>query len=101
MARTLHNLKPITLSRKMEPGYHGDGDGLYLQVTAGAKSWIFRFALAGRRREMGLGSFPSVSLAAAREAATKARALVKAGGGTLLRFVRLSGQGSAWKRPAA
>lgn len=80
MARTLHNLKPIMLSRKMEPGYHGDGGGLYLQVTpAGSKSWIFRFALTGRRREMGVGSFPSVSLAAAREAATKARALVKAG----------------------
>lgn len=80
MARTLHNLKPITLSRAMKPGYHGDGGGLYLQVTsAGAKSWIFRFALAGRRREMGVGSFPSISLAAAREAANKARALVKAG----------------------
>jgi integrase len=64
----------------MEPGYHGDGGGLYLQVApAGSKSWIFRFALAGRRREMGIGSFPSVSLAAAREAASKARALVKAG----------------------
>lgn len=80
MARTLHNLKPITLSRPMKPGYHGDGGGLYLQVTSGgAKSWIFRFALAGRRREMGVGSFPSISLAAARDAATKARALVKAG----------------------
>ncbi len=80
MARTLHNLKPISLSRHMASGYHGDGGGLYLQVTpAGSKSWIFRFALAGRRREMGVGSFPSVSLAAAREAATKARALVKAG----------------------
>ncbi|TAJ83024.1 site-specific integrase [Reyranella sp.] len=64
----------------MAPGYHGDGGGLYLQVApAGSKSWIFRFALAGRRREMGVGSFPSVSLAAAREAASKARALVKAG----------------------
>jgi integrase len=80
LARTLHNLKPITLSRAMKPGYHGDGGGLYLQITsAGAKSWIFRFALAGRRREMGVGSFPSISLAAAREGATKARALVKAG----------------------
>ena len=51
MARTLHNLKSISLTRPMMPGYHGDGGGLYLQVTAGAKSWIFRFALAGRRRE--------------------------------------------------
>jgi hypothetical protein len=64
----------------MVPGYYGDGGGLYLQVApAGSKSWIFRFALARKRREMGLGSFSAVSLAAAREAAAKARALVKAG----------------------
>ena len=80
MARTLHQLKPISLSRTMPPGYYGDGGGLYLQVApAGSKSWIFRFALAHRRREMGLGPFPAVGLAAAREAASKARALVKAG----------------------
>jgi hypothetical protein len=38
----------------MNPGYHSGG--LYLQVTeAGSKSWIFRFARAGKRREVGLG----------------------------------------------
>lgn len=38
----------------MAPGYYADGDGLYLQVTdAGAKSWIYRYMLAKRRREMG------------------------------------------------
>lgn len=64
----------------MPAGYHGDGGGLYLQVTAaGAKSWIFRFALVGRRREMGLGAYPAISLAAAREEAARARSLVQAG----------------------
>lgn len=64
----------------MAPGYYGDGGGLYLQVApAGSKSWIFRFSLTGKRREMGLGPFPAISLAAARGEAAKARTLVKAG----------------------
>lgn len=78
--RTLNKLKPIALSRTMASGYHSDGGGLYLQVTeAGSKSWIFRFALAGKRREMGLGPFPDISLAAARQQASAARTLVKTG----------------------
>lgn len=51
------------------PGYHADGDGLYLQVTlGGSRSWIYRFTVDGRRREMGLGSFQDVNLAEARQA---------------------------------
>jgi hypothetical protein len=39
-----------------KPGMHADGNGLYLRVqNSGAKGWIFRFQLNGRRREMGLG----------------------------------------------
>lgn len=76
----LHRLKPLTLSRDIAPGYHCDGGGLYFQVApAGSKSWIFRFSLNGRRREMGLGSFPTISLGAAREAASEARKLISAG----------------------
>jgi integrase len=49
-------------------------------VTAGGgKSWIFRYALNGKRPEMGLGPYPDVSLAAARKTASEARSLVKAG----------------------
>jgi integrase len=80
LARALHKLQPIKLSRKMGSGYHSDGGGLYLQVTEpGSKSWVFRFALSGRRREMGLGPFPTIGLASARQEAAKARTLVKAG----------------------
>lgn len=80
MARTLQRLNSLSLSRAKKPGYFADGGGLYLQVTpAGARSWIYRFALAKRRREMGLGSFPDISLAAARQEAANSRALVKAG----------------------
>lgn len=62
------------------PGLFADGGGLYLQVTAaGAKTWIFRYSLAGRRRDMGLGSTSLVGLALAREKAQEARKLVKDG----------------------
>lgn len=90
MARTIHRLKPISLSRKLDSGYHSDGGGLYLQVTdAGAKSWIFRYSIAKRRREMGLGPYSAktdggsekvvVSLQDARQRAAGARQLVKTG----------------------
>jgi len=48
--------------------------GLAISVTTGgSRSWILRYQLAGRRRELGLGSYPSVTLANAREAARAAR----------------------------
>jgi hypothetical protein len=45
------------------PGMYHDGMGLYLQVTAGKggkarRSWIFRFQMGSRARQMGLGAFP-------------------------------------------
>ncbi|PGH56511.1 integrase [Azospirillum palustre] len=71
-------------ARKVEtiktPGLFADGNGLYLQVTAsGARSWIYRFAMSGRRRDMGLGSAIVVSLAQARDKAIEAKKLVAAG----------------------
>lgn len=63
-----------------EPGYHCDGGGLYLRVTdRGSKSWLSRFTLAKRAREMGFGPFPAMSLAAARVAAQKCREGLLAG----------------------
>lgn len=80
MRRALHQLSARAIARAKPPGYLHDGGGLYLQITdTDARSWVYRFALAGRRREMGLGPFPSVTLAAARRVATDARALVAAG----------------------
>ncbi len=71
-------------ARKVETiktaGLFADGGGLYLQVTAtGAKTWIYRYSLNGRRRDMGLGSVADVSLAKAREKRGKARDIVEAG----------------------
>ncbi len=58
----------------------GGVDGLAMQVTAsGARSWVLRISVAGLQREMGLGSFPSVTLADAREKARCHRAQVQEG----------------------
>ena len=67
-----------------KPGLHGDGSGLYLQVKpTGGKSWSQRITIRGRRRELGLGSFPHVSLAKARALAALNRATVADGGDPL------------------
>jgi len=75
----IHKLTP----RKVEtagPGKHEDGGGLRLVVSqAGARKWILRFTLGGKRREMGLGSFPDVGLAEAREQAIMCRRKVRSG----------------------
>ena len=64
--------------RSLETGRHGDGQGLYLEVKAGGtRSWALIYQLDGKRRQMGLGPFPDVSLADARERASKMRAMVK------------------------
>ena len=78
--RQLNLLSPVKLKALKGPGYFHDGGGLYLQITAtDARSWVYRFAVAGRRRDMGLGPFPAVTLAMARSLAAEARSLVKAG----------------------
>lgn len=73
-------LSAVGVNAKKTPGYYADGDGLYLQVTAsGAKSWVLRFMLNKRAREMGLGSTSDHSLAEARERAKKYRQLLSEG----------------------
>lgn len=70
----------LAVQHAKKPGMLADGDGLYLQVTgAGARSWIFRFTLGGKSREMGLGSLKGVGLAAARAKAAQCRALLADG----------------------
>lgn len=70
-------LKALQVSRIVEPGLYHDGGGLYLQVSAaGTKSWLFRYRLHGRVRDMGLGTLSDFSLAEARERARQQRQLV-------------------------
>ena len=57
-----------------------DGDRLYLQVSpSGTKSWIFRYTLRGRTRDMGLGPYPTFSLAEARQRAHTQRQVLADG----------------------
>ena len=64
-----------------EPGKYGDQHGLILRVLpSGAKQWIWRGTVHGRRRDLGLGGFPYVSLAEARQAAFDHRRLARGGG---------------------
>ena len=55
MARTVGRLTALKVERAKKPGMHADGGGLYLQITSGGASWIYRYMLNGRAREMGLG----------------------------------------------
>ena len=63
-----------------DPGRYSDSGGLHLFISkAGSKSWVQRIMIAGRRRDIGLGGYPSVSLARAREKAAANRTAVADG----------------------
>ncbi len=67
-----------------EPGRYSDGNGMMLIVRAtGAKSWLQRITIHGKRRDIGLGAFPEVSLADARRLAEDNKRLAAAGGDPL------------------
>ena len=63
-----------------KPGRHSDGGGLHLFITkTGNKSWVQRIVIDGRRRDIGLGGYPTVSLAQARKRASDNRVAVENG----------------------
>lgn len=75
-------LGALHVSRLTEPGHHfvGGVSGLALQITkSGARSWVLRTMIGGKRREMGLGGYPSVTLSAAKESARVARDKIRNG----------------------
>ncbi len=63
------------------PGFYGDGGGLYLSVKpSGAKSWILRTVVRGKRRDLGLGSAELVPLSEVRKKAREWRKIAREGG---------------------
>ena len=78
MPRQSKKLTPRTIAALLKkPGKHADGDGLYLSVRpSGSASWLFRYMLNGKAREMGLGGYPDVSLSQARTATAAQRRLL-------------------------
>ena len=82
MPRKLHDALTAMEVKKAKPGRHADGGGLQLLVKdTGARSWVFRFMLKGKSRDIGLGPAGpgGISLADARDLATALRLKVKAG----------------------
>lgn len=76
----MSNLTAAKIRNIKSAGTYFDGAGLRLQVTkAGGKTWIFRFQMNSRTREMGLGSFKDLTLKQAREKAGDMRALARQG----------------------
>ena len=66
--------------RNAVPGMHADGNGLYLCVKpSGSKSWILRFQMSHKRREMGLGAVSVLSLADARAEAARLKVMIAQG----------------------
>ena len=82
MPRLASEVSALVVSNLSKPGLHFVGvvQGLALHITAtGARSWVLRVVIAGRRREMGLGNYPGVTLAQARERARAARESIRQG----------------------
>jgi integrase len=81
MPRKLSNaLTPLAV-KNAKPGRHADGGGLHLLVKkTGARSWVYRFMLQGKSRDIGLGAAGpgGISLADARTARDALRLKVKA-----------------------
>ena len=73
-------LTAVRVKALREPGKHEDGGGLRIAVDpSGAKRWVVRVSVDGSRIERGLGSFPDVSLEAARAKAGDIRRAAKDG----------------------
>lgn len=82
MPRTARALTPLAVRNLKDPGLHfvGEVPGLGLQVLpSGGRSWVLRVKVGGKRRDMGLGGYPEVSLADARIMARDAREKVREG----------------------
>jgi integrase len=82
MAMKTKELSALEISRLTTKGYHhvGGVTGLVLQISkSGTKSWLMRVAVGGKRREIGLGGFPDVTVSRAREAGRVIREKIKAG----------------------
>src|SRR5262249_28655771 len=82
MPKIVRELTAVEVNRLTEPGFHAVGGvpGLLLQVTkTGARSWVLRTVIGGKRRSMGLGGFPAVTLANAKQKARDARDEIESG----------------------
>jgi len=82
MPKIVHNaLSPLKIKALTRAGRYADGNGLYLVVDdGGAKRWVLRTLVHGKRRDMGLGSLQLVALPEARKRAAANRLIARDGG---------------------
>ncbi len=91
MPKIAKELSAIEVKRLAAPGFHSVGvvPGLAMQVTlTGARSWVLRVKVGSKRRDMGLGGYPEVTLAQAHEKARKARKAIDEGEDPILQRQR-------------
>ncbi len=81
MPKLAKELQALTVSKLTAPGLHfvGGVQGLALQVIGGSRAWVLRATIAGKRRDMGLGPYPEVTLAKAHAKASEAREMIRQG----------------------
>ena len=76
LLNSLNQLK----AKNLAEGKYADGQGLWLVKPERARGkWVLRLVVDGKRREMGLGRWPDVSIAEARDLAAEARKKLRAG----------------------
>lgn len=84
--RSMARLTALAVKNAKEPGIYQDGGGLRLVVTkARSRQWVIRITVNGKRRDVGLGGYPAVSLDRARLLAAEHRTTAKTGGDPLER----------------
>jgi integrase len=77
----INALSAVRVRNEKKPGRYADGNGLYLVVDdTGARRWLLRIVIEGRRRDLGLGSAMLVPLSEAREKALAYRKVARQGG---------------------
>lgn len=87
MPRVAKELSALEVKRLQHPGTGGSVtvavggvSGLLMQITpSGGRTWLLRVAIGGKRREIGLGGFPDVALAVARDRARAAKDMIREG----------------------
>ena len=78
-SKKFNALSPAFVRTVNSYGTYGDGNGLTLLVDKSGKRWIQRVTINGRRRNLGLGGFPEISLAEARNQATANAKAIRGG----------------------
>ena len=95
MPKIARQLSALEVSRLVAPGFVSVGGvtGLSLQISpTGARSWVLRVKIGSKRRDMGLGAYPAVSLAQAHQKAREAREAIEQGDDPILTRERAQSQ---------